>query len=117
MKNEVFEQNPNLQKVYTTSDGECFYAENDAKNHAKNLKNKTVEPVYNEKFLEVEGAEELTADDQEMADFEAAEKEAKAIANEEAKAIADAESKGIADEEAKAIADAEAKDQPLKKVK
>ena len=91
MSKEVFEQNPHLDKVYTTTDGECFYNENDAKNHAKNLEVKTVETVYNENFLEVVGAEELTEAEKEMAEFEAAEKakeeqEAKEAAEEQAKA-------------------------------
>ena len=75
MSHEIFETNPNLEKVHVTSDNTPFYQENDAKNHAKSLKDKTVETVYNEKFLEVVGTEELTGEDKEMAEFEAAEKE------------------------------------------
>lgn len=85
---EVFEQNPNLEKVYATSDGECFYNDNDAKNHAKKLDVKTVEIVYNENILEVIDEEELTDADKEMAEFEAAEKE-KAAQAEIAKSLAD----------------------------
>jgi len=85
---EVFEQNPDLEKVYATSDGECFYNENDAKNHAKKLEVKTVETVYNEKFLEVTDEEELTGVDKEVAEFEAAEK-AKEVQAELAKSLAD----------------------------
>ncbi|WP_395049404.1 hypothetical protein [Flavobacterium sp.] len=71
---KVFEQNPTLEKYYGTTDGEAFYNENDAKNHAKKLEVKTVETVYNEKFLEVVDAEELSDSEKEMAEFEAAEK-------------------------------------------
>lgn len=74
MSKEVFEQNPNLKKVYCTSDGTPFYQENDAKNHAKTLKDKSVETVYNENLLEVIDDEELSDSDKEMAEFEALEK-------------------------------------------
>ena len=88
MKNEIFKQHPNLEKVYVTSDGTAFYQENDAKNHAKSLKDKTVEIVYNENLLEVVDSEELDPEDEEMKAFEAAEKEAAAKA-ELAKSLAD----------------------------
>lgn len=71
---DVFKQNPSLEKVYCTSDGTPFYQENDAKNHAKTLDNKTVETVYNESLLEVVDSEELSKEDQELAEFEAEEK-------------------------------------------
>lgn len=74
MKNEIFEQHPNLKKLYATANGEFFYQENDAKNHAKSLKDKAVEAVYNEKFLEVVDEEELDPADEELKAFEAAEK-------------------------------------------
>lgn len=86
--NEVFEQNPSLEKVYCTSDGTPFYQENDAKNHAKTLKDKSVETVYNENLLEVVDDEELIGEDLEIAEFEAAEK-AKAEQAELAKSLAD----------------------------
>jgi hypothetical protein len=47
----IFENHPNLEKCFSTSDGEHFYNENDAKNHAKSLEDKVVEPVYNPTFL------------------------------------------------------------------
>ncbi|MDN3671691.1 hypothetical protein QWY99_01245 [Flavobacterium branchiarum] len=77
---KIFESNPDLKKAFITSDGTPFYQENDAKNHAKTLKDKTVEPVYNEKELQVVDAEDLTEAEKEMAAFEADEaaKEAKA---------------------------------------
>lgn len=99
MSKEVFEQNPHLDKVYTTADGECFYNENDAKNHAKKLDVKTVEPVYNENLLQVIDAEELTDSEKEMAEFEAAEK---AKADQEAADQKEAEAKA---ELAKSLAD------------
>lgn len=70
----IFESNPNLKKAFITSDGTPFYQEHDAKNHAKTLKDKSVEPVYNEKELQVIDAEDLSDEDKEMAEFEAAEK-------------------------------------------
>lgn len=90
---EVFEQNPSLKKVYCTSDGTLFYQENDAKNHAKTLGNKTVETVYNEKLLEVVDSEELSKEDQELAEFEAAEKAKEEQAAQEAAAQKEAEDK------------------------
>lgn len=78
MSHEIFETNPNLEKVHVTSDNTPFYQENDAKNHAKSLKDKTVETVYNPKSLEVVESEELTGEDKELAEFEAAEKEREA---------------------------------------
>jgi hypothetical protein len=72
--NDVFKQNPKLEKYYSTSDGEAFYNENDAKNHAKSLDEKTVETVYNDDFLEANDIEDLSDDKNEMAEFEAAEK-------------------------------------------
>lgn len=70
----IFESNPNLKKAFITSDGTPFYQENDAKNHAKTLEDKSVEPVYNEKELQVNDAEDLSDEDKEMAEFEATEK-------------------------------------------
>ncbi|WP_264522145.1 hypothetical protein [Flavobacterium sp. N1994] len=77
---DVFKQNPKLEKYYSTSDGEAFYNENDAKNHAKNLEVKTVETVFNELFLDVIKDEELSEEEKEalqLAEQEKA-KEAKA---------------------------------------
>jgi hypothetical protein len=76
MSHEIFETHPNLEKVHVTSDNTPFYQENDAKNHGKTLKDKTVETVYNPKALHVEESEELTGEDLEMAEFLAAEKKA-----------------------------------------
>ena len=57
MKNEIFESNPQLKEVHVTSDGQCFYNDNDAKLHAKSLKDKKVELVLNPDHLEVVGEE------------------------------------------------------------
>jgi hypothetical protein len=88
MNKEIFKQHPNLEKVYCTSDGTPFYQENDAKNHAKTLEDKSVETVYNENLLEVIDEEETSDEDKEVAEFEAAEK-AKAEQAELAKLLAD----------------------------
>jgi hypothetical protein len=80
MSHEIFEIHTDLEKVYVTSDNTPFYQENDAKNHAKSLKNKAVETVFNPKTFEVVESEEATAEDTEQAEFEAAEKLAEARA-------------------------------------
>lgn len=59
MSTDIFKNNQNLKQVFVTSDGEKFYHKNDAYNHAKNLKDKSVEPVFNPKFLEVVDEEVL----------------------------------------------------------
>jgi hypothetical protein len=58
----IFESNPDLKKAYITADGTPFYQETDAKNHAKTLKDKSVETVYNEKELQVVDADDLRRD-------------------------------------------------------
>ncbi|RTY71576.1 hypothetical protein [Flavobacterium sp. LB2P53] len=81
---KIFETNPDLKKAYITSDGTPFYQETDAKNHAKTLKDKSVEPVFNEKELQVVDPEEMNEDDKEMAAFEAEEKAKETQAQKEA---------------------------------
>lgn len=49
---DVFKKYPNLEKYYQTSDGEKFFTESPAYNHAKTLENKKVETV--ERKAEVE---------------------------------------------------------------
>lgn len=88
---KIFETNPDLKKAYITSDGTPFYQETDAKNHAKTLKDKSVEPVFNEKELQVVDPEEMNEDDKEMAAFEAEEKAKEAQAQKEADDAAQAE--------------------------
>lgn len=46
-KHEIFESNPELKQVHFTSDGQAFFKESDAKNHAKTLEDKKVELVVN----------------------------------------------------------------------
>ena len=85
---DIFYQNPNLKMVYVTSDEQAFYHEHDAKNHAKTLDDKSVEPLYNphisdefniedeEDFFD-ENSNEYTEDvEKEATKKEAAEKEA-----------------------------------------
>lgn len=72
--NKIFKTNPGLKEAHRTSDGQFFYQETDAKNHAKTLTDKTVEHVVNELEMEVIDDEELTPEQIEMAAFEAAEK-------------------------------------------
>ena len=40
---KVFIENPSLKECFKTSDGQYFYNQNDAKNHAKTLEDKSVE--------------------------------------------------------------------------
>ena len=68
MSQDIFTQNPNLQEVFKTSDGEYFYTENSAKNHAKTLDDKSVEHL--EKPKESQTPEKLTAKQQLQKDYE-----------------------------------------------
>ena len=68
MSQDIFTQNPNLQEVFKTSDGEYFYTENSAKNHAKTLEDKSVEHL--EKPKESQTPEKLTAKQQLQKDYE-----------------------------------------------
>jgi len=107
----IFKQYPELAEYYQTEDEQCFFSENDAKNHAKTLDNKLVKPVKNPKLIDAVAEEivvEDTTDAEKLAKAEAA---AKAI---EAKAKADAEAKAI---EEQAKADAEAKEDKNSKPK
>jgi len=52
-KHEIYDSNPDLKEVHMTSDGEPFYNANDAKMHAKSLKDKLVEIVVNPLQIEV----------------------------------------------------------------
>ena len=90
---KIFQSNPNLKKAFITSDGTPFYQENDAKNHAKTLKDKTVEPVFNEVELQDVDAKELTEDEKQMLEFEAEEVEKQKQAEEEAENKKKAEEK------------------------
>lgn len=44
---KVFEEHPALKECWKTSDGQYFYNENAASNHAKKLKDKSVEHLEN----------------------------------------------------------------------
>jgi hypothetical protein len=39
---ECFKSNPKVKKLYQTSDGQCFFKENDAYSHAATLADKEV---------------------------------------------------------------------------
>lgn len=57
----VFEQNPNIDVYFKTSDGESFYNENDAKNYAKKLKDKKVQRIVRGVSSESESPENKQA--------------------------------------------------------
>jgi len=42
---DIFKANPNLETYHETSDGEAFFNDSDARNHAKTLKDRTVKEV------------------------------------------------------------------------
>lgn len=42
---QVFKDNPRLDVCYETADGKHFFLENDARNYASNLENKTVKKL------------------------------------------------------------------------
>jgi hypothetical protein len=65
-RHKIFETNPNLKEVHMTSDGESFYNDNDAKLHAKSLKDKSVELVANPSLLEVITEDEDAEDEQQI---------------------------------------------------
>lgn len=52
MKNEIFKANPQLDCYFETADGECFFTENAAKNHAGSLANKTVKSHHKSDYVE-----------------------------------------------------------------
>ncbi len=45
MSNDIFNNYPTLQVYFNTADGQAFFQESDAKNHAKTLENKKEETV------------------------------------------------------------------------
>ncbi len=59
MKNEIFKANPQLDCYFETTDGECFYTENAAKDHAKSLADKTVTPYHKSNYVVVDSTEEV----------------------------------------------------------
>ena len=52
MKNEIFKANPQLDCYFETTDGECFFTENAAKDHAKSLADKTVKTHHKSDYVE-----------------------------------------------------------------
>lgn len=52
MKNEIFKANPQLDCYFETADGECFFTENAAKNHAGSLAEKTVKTHHKSDYVE-----------------------------------------------------------------
>lgn len=53
---KVFELNPDYNKLFFTADGEAFFTENYATQHAKSLEDKTVTPVDKEtEFASIDG--------------------------------------------------------------
>ena len=52
MKNEIFKANPQLDCYFETADGECFFTENAAKNHAGSLAKKTVKTHHKSDYVE-----------------------------------------------------------------
>ncbi|WP_281233502.1 hypothetical protein [Flavobacterium gelatinilyticum] len=61
---KIFETHKDLKEVHMTSDGEVFYNACDAKSHAKNLKDKSVELVVNPFFRDAD-EEDFDFDDDE----------------------------------------------------
>lgn len=59
-EDKIFKAHPSLEVYYKTADGQPFYKEHDAKNHAKTLTDKTVKKV--EKTV-VDSDDELTVDE------------------------------------------------------
>ena len=52
MKNEIFKANPQLDCYFETTDGECFFTDNAAKDHAKSLTEKTVKTHHKSDYVE-----------------------------------------------------------------
>lgn len=55
-----FAENPQLDVVYKTSDGKYFYTENNAKNYAQTLEDKTVTKLLRTNEQETQSVEEET---------------------------------------------------------
>ena len=52
MKNEIFKANPQLDCYFETTDGESFFTDNAAKDHAKSLADKTVKTHHKSDYVE-----------------------------------------------------------------
>lgn len=67
MKNEIFKANPQLDCYFETTDGECFFTDNAAKDHAKSLADKTVKTHHKSDYVEpTEEVEETDEPTQEV---------------------------------------------------
>ena len=62
MSKDTFKENPNLQEYFETSDGTAFYKEDHAKDHARNLEDKTVKTVTKDQEDEPENSRETAKD-------------------------------------------------------
>jgi hypothetical protein len=51
MKNEIFKANPQLDCYFETVDGECFFTDNAAKNHAGSLAEKTLKTHHKSDYV------------------------------------------------------------------
>lgn len=60
----IFKTNPNLKEFFKTSDGEAFYQESNAHNHAKSLEDKTVETIKREVVKVIQIEKDLDNDDE-----------------------------------------------------
>ena len=58
MSKDTFKDNPELQEYFETSDGTAFYKEDLAKNHARNLEDKSVKPVFRKEGKTAKGNDE-----------------------------------------------------------
>ncbi|KMQ70314.1 hypothetical protein [Chryseobacterium koreense] len=68
MSKDIFKDTPDLQEYFETSDGQRFYKEDLAKNHARSLEDKSVATVYRDQEIEAtkETAKEIIAKIPEM---------------------------------------------------
>ena len=68
MSNDTFKNNPDLKEYFETSDGQKFYKEDLAKNHARSLDDKGVTHVFRDQTIEAdrETAKEILAKVPEM---------------------------------------------------
>lgn len=70
MKNDIFKDNPNLEEVFVTSNGEVFYQKGDAEIEAKKLSDKKIDHLVNpskkvavsEPFVQVGESEDGSAE-------------------------------------------------------
>lgn len=87
---KILKAHPGIEKVFTTSDGQVFFTENHASNHARSLKDKDVEPVSK---VEDKALEQVLRDGGDAGDGVAKEAAAKAAEEAAAKAAKEAAAK------------------------